>query len=237
MLAETAGTPVRWVNTHEFDTTGITGGLMLYPVALGAAVVQFHRSLLMTNFYVEGVTVSTYADDGAPYNPDTFYARTVLLRGLRSAGTNNTAVLPLTNTVLIKRMVDTGREGSMLLRGMLTEADIQSDPLTGSVTFTDLGTLTDNLSQAYTAMATAAHDAGADMALLSGPDGATSRLVVGLKLKGISSKQLRNKRTMAGSGGGLGGLFDGLVTQYGSAVVSQMVNYLLESGGTVPLLP
>jgi hypothetical protein len=238
MLAETAGTPVRWHNTHEFDTAGITGGALVNENGLVNALVAFHRALLLPNFSVEAVTLSSYAADSQPYNPDVLFSRTVMLRGVYGGQPEGSAeVLPLTNCLLVKRAVNAGREGNMLLRGMLKESDISSDPLTGAIHFTSPTAIQTVLEEKWTQLKTGLTSAGVDMALLSGPNGASSRLVTGLILKGITNKQLRNKRAAPSSGGALGGLFDGLVDQYGSQVVGSMVEYLLASGGSVPLLP
>jgi hypothetical protein len=238
MLAETAGVPVRWHNTHELDTAGITGGLLVNEEMLANALVAFHRGMLLPNFYVESVTLSSYAADSEPYNPDNLFARTVMGRGTyggQQAGSD--AVLPLQTCLHIKRAVGTGREGNLLLRGVLTEADITSDPLTGAIHLTGKTAIETALGEKWTALKTSLTGAGADMALLSGTDGAVSRPVLALLVKGVTSKQLRNKRGTAGSQGALGGLFDGLVDQYGSQVVGNIVEYLIASGGSVPLLP
>jgi hypothetical protein len=62
------------------------------------------------------------------------------------------------------------------------------------------------------------------------------RTIDGLHVKGHTVKKLNNKYFDKGAGT-LGGVFNGLVEQYGPTVIGQVVNYLIGSGGTPPLLP
>lgn len=240
MRGETAGTPVRWANTHEFRAAGLTGGLFIDAGLVADAVAAFHRALLLTNFYVESVTVSSYAEDGAPYNPDTFLSRTVMERGLyggQITAEAPTTVLPITNTLIVKRQVDAGREGTLLLRGMLSEQDIQSDPLTGAITLVNAAPLQEVVSNAYSALLTGLNRA-ADMVLASGSGlSINTRNVSGLLVKGVGNKKLNNKYFNRGASPAEG-IYEQLVAQYGPGAVGSIVEYLLGSGGTLPpLLP
>ena len=127
----------------------------------------------------------------------------------------------------------------MVLRGYLTEQEIESDPLTGTVTLVNRSGANTQIQAWYATFAAAATAAGAEMVLRSGSGLSTNvRPVTGLMLKGISNKKLNNKYFNRAAAGSNVGLFDGLVEQYGPAVVGQIINYLVESGGGVPpLLP
>jgi len=238
--SDSAATPVRWAQTHEFRGTGITGDLFVDEDALINGIVGFHAPMLMPNFWIEAVVLSSAAPDGQPYNPETFLSRTIMARGERSAGTDAASqVLPLTSTLLIKRQVGAGREGNMLFRGFLTEGDIVSDPLTGIVTLVARENVASVVTAGWTALSAAVSGAGAEMVLRSGAGaGANVRIVTGLKLKSVGTKKLNNKYFDRQAASPTQGLFDGLVEQYGAQVVGNIVQYLIGSGGTVPpLLP
>lgn len=239
MRADTAGGPVRWANTHEFDATGWTGDLFVNVGTLAGAVVTMHRNLLNAAFLVESVTISSAADDGKPYNPETFYTRTVMVRGDRGDPALSTQLLPLTNVLHVKKMVSAGREGNMLLRGFLNETDIQSDPLTGAIALTNAQQVSTEVATAWGAFNSAVTSGGAKMVLMKVEGGVVSQVrdVTGMTVKGHTSKKLNNKYFNR-DGGGLGGAFDGLVDTYGPIVVSRVIEYLTASGGTMPpLLP
>lgn len=239
MRADTAGGPIRWANTHEWGTITQLGGTTVDVGALAVAMIDFHRALLNQAFFVESITISTPAEDGKPYNPDTFYALTAMLRGNRGVDSvGQTAILPLVNVLHCKRAVMSGREGNMLLRGYLQEGDIVSDPLTGSVVLVDSQLIPAAVAAAWTDLVNQAQTAGAKPAMFKCVNGTTSqeREVTGLLVKGITDKKLNNKYFDKKSGT-LGGIFDGVVKQYGADVVGAMVKYLIDSGGNVPLLP
>lgn len=239
MRADTAGGPVRWANVHEFDATGWTGDLFLNQVALFEGIAAFHQSLLSPAFWVESVTISSAAEDGRPYDPETLFTRTAMLRGTRGIVANQAKLLPLVNVLHVKKAVSAGREGNMLLRGFLTEEDIQSDPLTGAVTLVEFSAIQTEVSQAWATLNTALSTGGAKMVLMKVVDGTVSQVreVSGLLAKGVTAKKLNNKYFDKGSSP-LAGLYEGLVEQYGPAVVGNIVEYLIGSGGTVPpLLP
>lgn len=238
MRADTAAGPVRWANTWEFDSSGLTGGLLVDAPSVATAMVTFHQTMLLSNFYVESVTVSTAAEDGQPYNPDTFYSLTAMVRGTLGTLGGEVDVLPLVNCLHLKKAVNGGREGNLLLRGFLTEADIQSDPLTGAITLVAASGIPAHADAAWTEFLGLCESAGAKPALFKSVAGNVSqvRLVEGLLVKGVTAKKVNNKYFDKG-GSTLGGVFEGLVQQYGPTVIGQTLQYLIGTGGTPPLLP
>lgn len=239
MRADTAGGPVRWANTHELTSTLPTGDLFIQQEQVVLALEAFHRALLNRAFYVESLTLSSVAEDGQPYNPEAFYTRTSMFRGLRGDNVTPGTLLPLANVLHVKKAVTAGREGNLLLRGFLVEEDIQSDPMTGAVTLSDFPGVQTEIATAWGELVGDLEGAGAKMVLMKVAGGVASqiRTVTGILPKGVTNKKLNNKYFDRASGG-LGGLFDGLVEEYGPTVVAQIVQYLISSGGTVPpLLP
>lgn len=239
--ANTAGVPVRWANTHELNGVGITGDAFVDPVLVADALAAFHQKLLLPGFLVESVVLSSFAPDGSPYNPDTFFSRTYMLRGSRvpaEAPNPVTTALPIVNTLMVKKLVESGREGTMLLRGFLSEGDVQSDALTGAVTLTEAASIATVIQSAWTALEEG-FDGAVVMALLGGTGSSptTTRVVSGLRVKSVSSKKLNNKYFDKAPSNGFGGIFDGLVDQYGAGIIGNIIEYIASTGGELPLLP
>ena len=240
MRAETAAGPVRWANVHELRGTGWTGDLFVYQEGVVDALVAFHRSLLMTTFIVEQVTLSSSAEDSKPYNPETLYAKTVMLAGTRTGQSFDVTVLPLTNCFLVKRHSDTGREGNILLRGYLVEQDIASDPMTGATYMPDLHSHGQLIAGYWDTLKAALGAANTEMVMAKVEGGVTSQVrpVTALIAKGHTSKKLNNKYfDKAATPQPVEQLFQQLYDSYGAEVLGGVVQWLLENGGELPLLP
>lgn len=82
-------------------------------------------NLLLTNVVIDRVVASTWASDSSPYNPSALKVVPI--------GINGTKVFLLTSPVdddlvlFIRKAVNTGRSGKIMLRGVLTLSEIDVD--------------------------------------------------------------------------------------------------------------
>lgn len=237
--ADTAGVPVRWANTWEVSVE--LGGVTLDYQALATGFRDFHLTVLRSNYFVESVVVSSLAEDGQPYNPESFGVLEVNQRGNREDGvTGGSAALPLTTCMLVKKQVAQGRSGNLLLRGVLGEEDISSDPTTGAITLVSATSYQTIISNAFNALDAVVQAVG-DIALIGPGTIATNRVVTSLFVKGITVKKLNNKYFNRGSRGPLGAVeraFGGILSNAGEGanLIIQAFNALPEVPD-LPLLP
>lgn len=110
-----------WVNSYEYVAAedaeyGDTIGLVNQLIAMEQAI---HQVDVVFGKYV----ISTWVEDGAPYNPSSFVS--VTLVGLVGLNTNG-APMSLHNCLKVKRAVGMGREGTILYRRVLGEGDVSS---------------------------------------------------------------------------------------------------------------
>jgi hypothetical protein len=113
-------TGYKWANNYEIQaTSGITdppGQLLAIANRLVALEAAIHLNIVL----IDRVTISTYAPDSLPYNPDTLASFPYTQLGQRSPSGD---ILPLEACLYVRRNVDFGRDGRLLYRGCLTEAD------------------------------------------------------------------------------------------------------------------
>lgn len=194
IMKQDAVIPVRWANTHELSTNvgGITFGGW---EAFAEAVRDFHRFLLVPDYKVERVIISTLAEDGAPYNPSNLAVFEYNVAGLRTSG-GTSDVYDLRTVLHLKRDVDFGREGNLLLRGFLKESDVTT--VGGTTRLNDIpavqlevdAAINDTTMQNY--IGAGAGDIQLYM-ITTGLVNNTERAVNGFTVHGITSKKLNNK--------------------------------------------
>lgn len=136
--------PLRWACTHEFSTN--IGGSSSNIDNFAVSMMGFHQRLLLTPYQVEKAVVSTLAEDGSPYDPETFKIYEGVGFGLRSLDDND--AYDLNNVLVVNRMVEFGRIGHMFLRGTLHEGDVQS--IAGRVVLGDQPGIDDEVQTAVT---------------------------------------------------------------------------------------
>jgi hypothetical protein len=141
--------PLRWATTHEFSTN--VGGSSANIDAFVATLLNFHQMLLLEPYQIEKIVVSTLAVDGSPYDPLTFKVYEEGVFGTRAIPGTDPYMLEA--CLLITRVVSSGRNGHILLRGMLGEGDISSSG--GRVALADLSAI-------QTEVATALGDSALD---------------------------------------------------------------------------
>lgn len=239
--SESAKGPLEWRNNHEIEAPA--GGLAVDFQLVAEAFSDAFLPLLSPEFSIDRVVIGTLAEDGKPYNPETFAVLPVNLRGTRLATSGlKTATLPITNTLHVQKLAARGRLGRMLLRGYLQEGDVESD-LNGGNYLVNANNVQTDLDNAWGRLEDGLGTA-ANMALISGTGFVlNSRNVTGFKVKGVSSKALRNNRktfaTRQAANNLRSVLADGGVTIEELPAVIQGVNTLLKVLGEtgIPLLP
>lgn len=193
-MGDTAGVPVRWASTLEWTVNGSEPLSDVQVETVISNLVSFYGGLLLSPFWIERVDISTAVPDGKPYNPETFISRSVMLHGGRTVPDGVIDVLPLSNVLLLKKTVWSGREGSMLLRGALREADIQSEPLTGAISLVNRALFTSLVNTGWADYIATMQDFLVPALVNLTPDGSYSwRPVTGLTVKTVTNKKLNNK--------------------------------------------
>lgn len=193
--SDSAKGKLEWRQSLELDAPA--GGIGVTFDLVGQAIGDAWVSILRREFTVERVVIGTLAEDGKPYNPETFAVVPVGLRGTRGAATSEVGnVLPLSTVLHVQKVVSTGRLGAMLIRGMLSEADISSDA-NGGVFLTNPSGIQTEIDGMFSAIVAGLAGA-ATVSLISGAGLVlNSREVTGLRVKGVSSKGIRNNRKPA----------------------------------------
>jgi hypothetical protein len=134
-----------WRNTFEFNYGGgdintqatneddITPSDFVFTPGWEAPMVEFLRTLHLTPVYIDRITVSTWRPDTRisegdleSYDAQEIAVFPVGLYGQRTLGAFSNA-LDLEQTLFIRRLVLSGRLGRLNLRGVLTQADVETN--------------------------------------------------------------------------------------------------------------
>lgn len=112
-----------WTCNIEMDYDGAIDAAEVESAALSMAAGL--ADILLTNVVIDRIVASTWLEDSAPYNPSSLRVIPI--------GINGTKDFLLTQPVdddlvlFIRKTVSTGRAGKILLRGVLTTAEINVD--------------------------------------------------------------------------------------------------------------
>jgi hypothetical protein len=111
-----------WVNSYEFraNAAGFAGAF----AALGEALVTFESTIHTSSVRFDRYTVSTWAPDSVPYDPEAFLS--VPLSRIGLIETPETELEPLGMAYRVNRVPVTGRFGNLFYRGCLTEDQVTS---------------------------------------------------------------------------------------------------------------
>lgn len=176
---------VKWANTLEYI---VSSDIDEDGAALIAGnVVGAFQAILINQYVVEKVVVSTYTPDGRPYNPDSFVTFPFNLVGLRSRFGETPVDLAV--CLRLDKRASSGRSGRMLLRGVLHEGMLTTVggkynfQFPGGLDSVDFGDGLTRIQQLITLD-------NAQMALVSDT---YARPVETLTVSGISIKKLNNK--------------------------------------------
>lgn len=195
VISRTRGAnPSYWRNTYEFESTSLLPGLAVGPAdydALGQALAQAHTTLLSNAYVIDRVVVSSIAQDGEPYAPNTFAVVDAQLDGVFTDGG---VELPLETTVVVSKEVVAGRSGRVLLRGAIGVNSLV-EVIGGTVIS---GPEVDRINAAFAGVIAAAATSGWQMVLARQPGLLTAfvRPVTAGRVKGLGSKQLRSPRRL-----------------------------------------
>lgn len=189
MRADSALGPRYWRNTWEVDL-GVLGFWASDLSSIAQAFGTFHKKVLLTPFNVDHVVVSTYVEDGHPYDPDTFHVEPIDAPGERVMGGDGEHALPLGVTLLSRKAVVRGRQGFLTSRGFLTTSDITSDA-SGVVRLANRVSLQTIIGGRFSDLQTALGTAHVCMA--SGAAAESVREVTGLFVNRLSARQTENR--------------------------------------------
>ena len=115
---------IEWANTYEIRNT--VGGQSVDEFSSLVDLFVNNEAAIHKNVvgYTRAV-LSTWVEDGQPYNPNTFYSKDVSsVSGALGAGTE---IASLHNCLQVNRDVEFGRNGRALFRGIIEEGMINSD--------------------------------------------------------------------------------------------------------------
>jgi hypothetical protein len=113
-----------WANTYEVQAAVEPINSVTAIEAMASAFVSLEQLIHLTPVTIDRVVVSTYIPDGQPYNPSSFTTIPVSLPGQRTVSGD---FLPLELCLFVRRNGAVGRDGRLLYRGCLLEADMGTD--------------------------------------------------------------------------------------------------------------
>ncbi len=184
---------VTWANTHEYyapNTLEYDGQVTACDIIANA-----YADILLPDFKVKKVVLSTFVRDGQPYNPDSFVVFEYNLQGRRTRSGSES--LDLNVCLTMNRRTDSGRNGRFLLRGVLTEAMVRS--VGGVYEFTLPGGLDQNDFLAAEQQIRDLRVLANNLVMVMAPSTATNfnspnvRLVGGISRGKIAFKRLKNR--------------------------------------------
>lgn len=229
MRTESALGPRFWRNTWEVDL-GVLGFWATDLASIGQAFGAFHKGLLLEPYQVDHVVVSTYTEDGKPYDPDTFHVEPIEAYGTRVLGGAGEYALPLANTLLCRKAVVRGRQGHLALRGFLSTADIASDD-SGVVRLANKASLQTIVGNRWSTLVSALGTA--KVAMASGATAESVREVVDLRVNALSTRQTANRiKTKVPSTSPFAGMAKLLGDLQGAA---EVMNPIIEAFNALPL--
>lgn len=181
---------VRWYNTFEVRSTdsGTTEDI----AQLAANLCTFVVNIAYNYVYVDECTVSTWEEDSHPYNPLGFLTYNYNTVGVKSLGGDS--AMPLRQTLFLKRVVESGLQGKLFLRGALSLPDVEYTD--GDWGLDNPGGLQSNVNTAITTSDIGDYLLGIDSIrfgiVMMGPAGST-RFVTNFQVEGTSDVKLNHK--------------------------------------------
>lgn len=176
-----------WYNSYEFRNYTATGLSDLLTACLSIAIFESRLHRATTVF--QSFTLSTWENDGTPYNPDTFVTRPLDLVGVVSALDE---AMPLETCWRTSWLPQTGRQGFRLYRNCLAEGDVTSPA--GKAILSSPLTMTGRLEDAIDTAAIGEFftDGGGIVAFYMQSE-ANARYIGGVQSAGVTHKKLDNK--------------------------------------------
>lgn len=113
---------VKWANTLEYVATSDIDNDDAFSIANSVAIAI--GEMLINQYVVEKVVVSTYVPDSRPYNPDAFISFPFNIRGDRGRFSEDPVDLSI--CLRFDKRSTSGRTGRMLMRGVLHEGMLRT---------------------------------------------------------------------------------------------------------------
>jgi hypothetical protein len=110
-----------WANNYEVAATTNVPDPVVSLQELADRLVTLERNIHLRGVFIDRVTISSYAPDSQPYDPDTLATFPYTLEGVRNY---NGEAVPLELCLFVRRNTNFGRDGRLLYRGCLSEGDI-----------------------------------------------------------------------------------------------------------------
>jgi len=110
-----------WANNYEVAATTNVPDPVVALQELADRLVTLERNIHLRGVFIDRVTISSYAPDSQPYDPDTLATFPYTLEGVRNY---NGEAVPLELCLFVRRSTNFGRDGRLLYRGCLSEGDI-----------------------------------------------------------------------------------------------------------------
>lgn len=182
-----------WANTYELHCPNGVPDANVALNAVAAAFIGWEARFHAVEVRFDRTVISTYVEDGQPYDPGTF--KTIDAGGVSGEREHTgSELMPLAVCLHARRQVNFGRPGRLLYRGVLAENEVTSPAGTPLLT-TSARTALESLMEVGSDFdITAALDtAGFVMALVSGANGENVRAVVDILPVGVSIKKVNNR--------------------------------------------
>jgi hypothetical protein len=180
---------VKWVNTYEARFTALGSSEDLDSLLFGLAA--FEATLLYTTATIEYGTISTWEEDGHPYNPDAFRTTTLNLGGERDPG--SAYVEDLRVVVYVRRDVSSGRIGKLELRNSVASTEVGTPA--GSFALLEPGDMQTLINSGISAGGLDTNFAGGSaqphLAMIGAEQ--VTRFITGFSVGGVSIVKLNHK--------------------------------------------
>jgi hypothetical protein len=135
-----------WANNYEMQAVNNLSDPSSALQELADNLVTLERALHLTDITIDRVTISTYAPDSQPYNPDNLATFPYNQFGQR---TYSGDALPLDACLFIRRNTNFGRDGRLFYRGCLSEADVGTRGFRGVLTSSSQATIRNIVTNWY----------------------------------------------------------------------------------------
>jgi hypothetical protein len=177
-----------WANNYEVQATTNVNDPAQSLADMVDRLVVLERLLHLQAVIIDRATVSSYAPDSQPYDPDTLTTFPYSLSGQRtSAG----EVLPLELCLFVRRNVNFGRDGRLLYRGCLTENDMSATAFRPLLTSSTVNSIQSAINNWYQ------QGIGSEWRLVmasGNPQPTSIRTIVGLQVsEKITVKKVNNR--------------------------------------------
>lgn len=176
-----------WANSYELITVGDPG--VGAEADIISALVSFEQAIHLDDVFFDRAVFSTFAEDGVPYDPESF-----IVYPLSGAGTVSTVGLDprsLNDCLFVRRTVASGRTGKLFYRRCLTDEDVTAP--SGSLALSPLSPVWARVSDAVDANLVDYFGTASDFRLAMIAQGQVVRNITNLQTVGARVRQYNNR--------------------------------------------